>query len=37
MGAEAADAFDTRATQILHTAYPEGNLVMHVQMRVVFG
>jgi SAM-dependent methyltransferase len=37
MGAEAAEYFDTRAGHILRTAYPEGNVVMRVQMRMVWG
>lgn len=37
MGAEAAEAFDTGATQILRAAYPSGKLVLSVQMRVVWG
>jgi hypothetical protein len=36
MSAGASEAFDTRATQVLRAAYPEGNLAMSVQMRVVW-
>ena len=37
MGEEAADAFDRRAMEILRTAYPERNLMLRVQMQVVWG
>jgi trans-aconitate methyltransferase len=37
MGVEAAEAFDSGAMQALQTAYPDGNLVLRVQMRVVWG
>jgi trans-aconitate methyltransferase len=37
MGAEAAEVFDTQATQLLRSAYPAGNLVMRVQVRLVWG
>jgi trans-aconitate methyltransferase len=37
MGAEVAEAFDLRATQILRTAYPEGKLRVSLQMQLVWG
>jgi len=37
MGAEAAGDFDTQVLQILRATYPEGDLTMSVQMKVVWG